>query len=176
MSFSFFPLSFPTTLNCFSSCSTTPSLLLSFFFLICFFSSFFFMFFHRCLHSSSTHDALGEAGFQGVGVDRFSSRGSRGQGQHLQIAEQKAETAWPWVRTVCAAGIVRPCRVTTLSCKQRKKTEKSLKTGHVLRISLFSHVCVFIGIMFLLLNQKIQNLAESLWGKSVAILLFFFFF
>lgn len=53
-----------------------------------------------------------QQGSGAVWVDRLSSRRSRGQGQLLQIVRQKAETAWPSVRTQCTAGIARPCRVT----------------------------------------------------------------
>lgn len=56
------------------------------------------------------------AGFlvRAFGVDRLSSERSRGRERHSQIAGQKAETAWPSVRTQRAAGIGRP----------REKTEK----------------------------------------------------
>lgn len=68
-----------------------------------------FLIFLYLLHHYSP---LLQQGFVGVQLDSLSSGGSRGQGQDLQIVRQKAETARPSVRTQCAAGIARPCRVT----------------------------------------------------------------
>lgn len=103
-------LAFPTltTLNCFLSFALQPipaALIFS--------QSFFLFLFHflYLLRLHSPHTALQQVS-GAVRVDRLSSGRSRGQGQHLQIVWQKAETAWPSVKTQCATGIARPCRVT----------------------------------------------------------------
>lgn len=81
-----------------------PASLISFLF-------FLFLFLYFCIFSITTPPIL-QQGTVGVQLDRLSSGRSRGQGQDLQIVRQKAEAARPSVRTQCAAGIARPCRVT----------------------------------------------------------------
>lgn len=101
-------LAFPilTTLNCFLSFALQPIRAALIFFLNLSFS------FSSISYAPLPPNAALQQGSGAVRVDRLSSGRSRGQGQHLQIAGQKAETARPSVRTQCAAGIARPCRVT----------------------------------------------------------------
>lgn len=74
------------------------------------------------------------------GVDRLSSGRSRGQGQHLQIAGQKAEAARPSVGIHCAAGIARPRGVAD------NRDLDSVQSSRWLAGLRARRTCVLIGI------------------------------
>lgn len=131
----------------------------SLFFVIFLFSSIFFL-------SSPSQLPPRCTGYEGVWVDRLSSGRSGGQGQHLQIVGQKAETARPSVRTQCAARIARPCRVTEnrdLEPWAEKKLTQIHRVWHRNAGLPALQMCAHIGIWCFAQNGLDRTPHELLW-------------